>query len=137
MSNFETEIIRIDVDNECSKIVATFIFNAVSYKLKELGEVVGKNLETYDLLLSHFPIIMSNKKKLEEDTLELSRKIVSKIAEVYNECKDSFENNLYARTVFWRALMGVFSAIMLQEAENLGKDIMEYVQEQLGGVKVD
>ena len=134
MSNFEVETIRVEVDEECNKVVAMFLFNTISYKLKELGEIVDRNLETYDLLLSHFPIIKLNKGKFEKDTIELSKKIAGKIAKIYTEYENSSDNKLYARTVFWRALMTTFIAIMLQEAENLGKDIMEYVQEQLGGV---
>ncbi|RLB79481.1 MAG: hypothetical protein DRH17_13755, partial [Deltaproteobacteria bacterium] len=74
MSNFEVETIRVEVDEECNKVVATFLFNTISYKLKELGEIVDRNLETYDLLLSHFPIIKLNKGKFEKDTIELSKK---------------------------------------------------------------
>jgi len=44
---------------------------------------------------------------------------------------------LYARTVFWRALMTTFIAITLQESEGLGREVTEFIQEQLGGVKVN
>lgn len=137
MSSFGIETIRIEVDEECNKVVATFLFNTISHKLKELGEIVSKNLETYDLLLSHFPLIKLNKEKFERDTIELSKKIINKIMDIYLEYLNSADNRLYAKNVFWRALMTTFSAIMLQEAENLGKDVMEFAQEQLGGVKVN
>jgi len=87
--------------------------------------------------LSHFPLIKLNKEKFERDTIELSKKIINKIMNIYLEYLNSADNRLYAKNVFWRALMTTFSAIMLQEAENLGKDVMEFAQEQLGGVKVN
>ena len=135
--SFETETVRVEVDEECSKVIVMTIINTISYKLKELGEVVSKNLETYDLLLSHFPTIKLNREKFEEDTTELSKRIIDKIVDTYSEYENSASNKMYARTVFWRALMTTFIAIMIQEAENLGKDVMEFAQEQLGGVKVD
>ena len=131
------ETIKVEVDEECNRLVTAFIFNIISYKLRELGEIVDKNLETYDLLLSHFPIIKLNKEKFEKETLELSKKIAGKIAEIYLEYLNSADNKVYARTVFWRALMTMFIAVMLQEAENLGKEIAEFAQEQLGGIKVN
>ena len=131
------ETVGVEVDSECIKLATVLIFNTVSYKLKELGEIVDRNLGTYDLLLSHFPLVKLNKEKFERETLELSKKIAGKIAKIYAEYENSADNELYARTVFWRALMTTFTAIMLHEAENLGKNIVEYVQEQLGGVKVD
>jgi len=137
MSDYGIETIKVDVDEECNKLVAMLIFNMVSYKLKELGEIVDKNIETYDLLLSHFPLVKLNKEKFEKDTIELSRKIIDKIVDIYLEYLNSADNKAYARTVFWRALMTTFIAIMLRESENLGKEITEFIQEQLGGVKVD
>ena len=137
MSDYETETIRVEINEECSRLATALIFNIISYKLRELGEVVDKNLETYDLLLSHFPLVKLNKEKFEKDTVELSKKIADKIVDVHLEYLNSADNKLYARTVFWRALMGIFSAIMLQEAEGLGREITEFIQEQLGGVKVN
>ena len=131
------ETIKVEVDEECNKLATVLIFNIISYKLRELGEIVDKNLETYDLLLSHFPLVKLNKEKFEKDTIELSKKIIGKIAEIYTEYENSSDNKLYARTVFWRALMTTFTAIMLHEAENLGREVTEFIQEQLGGVKVN
>jgi len=131
------ETIKVEVDEECNKLATVLIFNIISYKLRELGEIVDKNLETYDLLLSHFPLVKLNKEKFERETLELSKKIAGKIAEIYTEHENSADNKLYARTVFWRALMTTFTAIMLHEAENLGREVTEFIQEQLGGVKVN
>jgi len=137
VSDYETETIRVEINEECSRLATALIFNIISYKLRELGEVVDKNLETYDLLLSHFPPIKLNKEKFEKETLELSKKIIDKIAEIYKEYESSVDNKVYARTVFWRALMTTFIAITLQEAEGLGREITEFIQEQLGGVKVN
>jgi len=131
------ETIKVEVDEECNKLATVLIFNIISYKLRELGEIVDKNLETYDLLLSHFPLVKLNKEKFERETLELSKKIAGKIAEIYTEHENSADNKLYARTVFWRALMTTFIAITLQESEGLGREITEFIQEQLGGVKVN
>jgi len=131
------ETIKVEVDEECNRLVTAFIFNIISYKLRELGEIVDKNLETYDLLLSHFPLVKLNKEKFEKDTVELSKKIAGKIVEIYTEHENSADNKLYARTIFWRALMTTFTAIMLHEAEDLGREITEFIQEQLGGVKVN
>jgi len=131
------ETIKVEVDEECNRLVTAFIFNIISYKLRELGEIVDKNLETYDLLLSHFPLVKLNKEKFERETLELSKKIAGKIAEIYTEHENSADNKLYARTVFWRALMTTFIAITLQESEGLGREVTEFIQEQLGGVKVN
>jgi len=131
------ETIKVEVDEECNRLVTAFIFNIISYKLRELGEIVDKNLETYDLLLSHFPLVKLNKEKFEKDTVELSKKIADKIVDVHLEYLNSADNKLYARTIFWRALMTTFTAIMLHEAEDLGREITEFIQEQLGGVKVN
>ena len=131
------ETIKVEVDEECNRLATALIFNIISYKLRELGEIVNKNLETYDLLLSHFPLVKLNKEKFERETLELSKKIAGKIAEIYTEHENSADNKLYARTVFWRALMTTFIAITLQESEGLGREITEFIQEQLGGVKVN
>ena len=131
------ETIKVEVDEECNRLATALIFNIISYKLRELGEIVNKNLETYDLLLSHFPLVKLNKEKFERETLELSKKIAGKIAEIYTEHENSADNKLYARTVFWRALMTTFIAITLQESEGLGREVTEFIQEQLGGVKVN
>jgi len=137
MGNFESETISVDIDEECGKVVSVLVFNTISYKLKEIGELVLSNMETYDVLVSHSPKIRENREKFDNDVKELSKKMIGKIVEVYKEYEDSVDNSLHAKMVFWETLMAVFGAIMLQEAEYLGNIVSEIAQEELGGVKVD
>ncbi|MCD6148687.1 hypothetical protein J7J18_04900 [bacterium] len=127
----------MDIDEECGKVVSVLVFNTISYKLKEIGELVLSNMETYDVLVSHSPKIRENREKFDNDVKELSKKMIGKIVEVYKEYEDSVDNSLHAKMVFWETLMAVFGAIMLQEAEYLGNIVSEIAQEELGGVKVD
>jgi len=135
MSDFEMRAIRVVVDDECSKHLIAHTLNTVSFKLKDVGEMVASNIETYDALITFFAQIEHNREKFERDVSELSRTLTKKIVDTYEEFEEYTDSPLYAKIAFWKSLMIVFSAIMLEESIGLGNNVAEFIKRELGGVE--